>query len=152
MISSSDASFRRYEEDQGEIQQQRILVNMNETSCCLQSRFAAQTNSKTRTDRRQFATASHICKSIVFNHLRTKSVNFSFVDNKLIRNKKPLSINILFYSHVSTTTAFVAFESTSRQSRAIVEYIIFLGFTKSEDCVLRVLIRRKRTVPLFRTF
>ena len=79
------------------------------------------------------------------------SVNFSCV-NKLIRNKKPLSINILFHSHVSTTTAFVAFESTSRQSRAIVEYIIFLGFTESEDCVLRVLIRRKRTVLIFRTF
>ena len=70
------------------------------------------TNSKTRilcfferakqTDRRQFAPASHIWKSIlVFNPL-SKSVNFSCV-NKLIRNKKPLSINILFHSHVLFT-------------------------------------------------
>ena len=136
-IPSSDASFIRYEEDQEIQQQQRIVVNMNEISCCLQCRrFAAQTanmqiinfgkQQTNKKDRRQFAKASHIWKSIVFNPL-SMSVNFtSFVLDKLIRNKKPLSINILFHSHVSTTTAFVAFKSNSRQSRAIVEYIIFV--------------------------
>ena len=91
------------------------------------------TNSKTRklwfferakqTDRRQFATASHIWKSFVFNPL-PKSVNFSCV-NKLIRNKKTPSINILFHSHVYITTANVVFATKSCHCR--IHYFSRLG-------------------------